>query len=392
MGSDLQVVKHQTVALSMIVKDEEEVILRALNSVRHFVDYYCICDTGSSDNTIKVIEDYLEENGFEGCVYEDPWVNFAHNRSLAIERAQGKCDYIMTLDADEVFAVYDGVEPDLTKRVVALPKLNADRVNVDTWQPGMVFQRTSFMKDSAGPWRWESPVHEVPVTPNEKTFEILNCVCVLPNKDGARAKDPHRFLWDAFHFEKEVVENPEHWRAWFYLGQSYQDAGRIDQAISAYLHNAENTNWAEEKAIAYLRIARLHHQREGFDKALPFYWKSYAAHPKRAEAIYEIVSHYRKTKMYELGAQLAPFLLESSYDGDLLFVETEIYNWRARDEASICYFYCHKFKEAKKILATALKYPNIPEDHRTRMLENMAHFKDAIKKTKEHELRKGSVK
>jgi len=392
MGSDLQVVKHQTIALSMIVKDEEEVILRALDSVRHFVDYYCICDTGSSDNTVKVIKDYLKKNGFKGRVYQDHWVNFAHNRSLAIGRAQGKCDYIMTLDADEVFAVYNGVEPDLTKRVVALPKLWGDRVNMDTWQPGMVFQRTQFMKDSAGPWRWESPVHEVPVTPNEGTLEILGGMCVLPNKDGARAKDPHRFLWDAFHFEKEVVEVPDHWRAWFYLGQSYQDAGRLDQAISAYLHNAENTHWGEEKAISLLRVARIYHHREGFDKALPFYWRSYAAHPKRAEAMFEIVCHYRKEKMFQLGAQLAPFLLDSCHDGDLLFVETDIYHWKAKDEISICYFYCHRFEEAKALLTSALEYTRIPDRDRTRMLKNMEHFEDAIKKQKEYELREGSVK
>jgi len=366
----------------MIVKDEEEVILRALNSVRHIVDYYCICDTGSSDNTVKIIRDYLKENNFEGKVYKRNWVDFAHNRTEAIERASGKCDYIMTLDADEVLAVYDGVEPDLKKRIVALPKLESDRINVDTWQPAITFQRTQFMKDSAGPWRWESPVHEVPVSPNEKSFDTLSGVCVIPHKDGARAKDSNRFLWDAFYFEKEVVKNPEHWRAWFYLGQSYHDAGRLDQAVTAYLHNATNTQWAEEKATSYLRVARINHQRlrDGFDAALPYYWKSYDAHPRRAEAIYEIIRHYRKQEMYILGAKLAPLMLDTQVSGDLLFVETEIYNWRAKDEASICYYWTYQFEKAVKYAKEALQFPNIPEGERDRIKTNLKHSEDALNK------------
>ena len=54
-----------TVALCMIVKDEELVIRRALESVKHLVDYICVCDTGSSDDTKNVIERFLEEEKIE---------------------------------------------------------------------------------------------------------------------------------------------------------------------------------------------------------------------------------------------------------------------------------------------------------------------------------------
>ena len=40
----------------MIVKNESRVILRLLESVRLIVDSYCICDTGSTDNTIEIIK------------------------------------------------------------------------------------------------------------------------------------------------------------------------------------------------------------------------------------------------------------------------------------------------------------------------------------------------
>ena len=103
--------KKQTIALCIIVKNEAKVITRAFDSVRGFVDYYCICDTGSTDGTQKVIKDYLYSYDLSGVVHERPWVDFSHNRQEAFDLGSGKCDYIMTLDADEVFAPYKDKQP-----------------------------------------------------------------------------------------------------------------------------------------------------------------------------------------------------------------------------------------------------------------------------------------
>ena len=45
-----------TLCLNMIVKNESKIITRLLESVLPIIDTYCICDTGSTDNTIEVIE------------------------------------------------------------------------------------------------------------------------------------------------------------------------------------------------------------------------------------------------------------------------------------------------------------------------------------------------
>ena len=45
-----------TLCLNMIVKNEGKIILRLLESVVSIVDCYCISDTGSTDNTIELIE------------------------------------------------------------------------------------------------------------------------------------------------------------------------------------------------------------------------------------------------------------------------------------------------------------------------------------------------
>ena len=43
--------KNITLCLNMIVKNEGKIITRLFNSVIDIIDTYCICDTGSTDNT-----------------------------------------------------------------------------------------------------------------------------------------------------------------------------------------------------------------------------------------------------------------------------------------------------------------------------------------------------
>ena len=50
-----------SICLNSIVKNESAVILRMLQSVESIVDTYCICDTGSTDNTIELIKGFFDE-------------------------------------------------------------------------------------------------------------------------------------------------------------------------------------------------------------------------------------------------------------------------------------------------------------------------------------------
>lgn len=331
MDLDQRDTERSTVALAMIVKDEEEIILRAINSVKRVVDYYCICDTGSSDNTVQIVKDYLEENGLDGEVHECDWVNFAHNRNEAFRLAAGKCEYIMTLDADEVLAAYIDGEPDNTKMIAAFPPLTADMYLVKTHNYDMRYDRTQLFKDGLD-WRWESPVHEFCTADNLETVETLTDCCIIPLIDGSRARDDNRFLWDAFEFEKAIAQEPTNSRYWFYLGQSYQDSMRASQAIDAYKTCIVHSDWPEEIAVACLRIGRLIQKTKGFDEAAVWYWRSYDAQPSRAEALYEMVMFYNETGMQNAAKVVRELLLKCKPEDSLLFVENHVYEWIKNEE------------------------------------------------------------
>ncbi|MBS4208291.1 glycosyltransferase [Bacillus sp. FJAT-50079] len=82
------------ISLCMIVKNEEKVLERCLESVKDAVDEIVIVDTGSTDNTVEIATKYVDE------VYFFEWTNsFADARNFAQSKATGS--WILVLDADE---------------------------------------------------------------------------------------------------------------------------------------------------------------------------------------------------------------------------------------------------------------------------------------------------
>ncbi len=68
-----------TIALAMIVRNEESIIERCLRSVMGLIDSWVICDTGSSDRTREVVASTLA--GVPGRLHDTTWIDFGHNRT-----------------------------------------------------------------------------------------------------------------------------------------------------------------------------------------------------------------------------------------------------------------------------------------------------------------------
>ena len=83
-----------TISLCMIVKNEEAVLRRCLDSLTDIADEIIIADTGSTDNTKNIALEYT-------CnVYDYKWTgDFAAARNFVASKATK--EYIYTADADE---------------------------------------------------------------------------------------------------------------------------------------------------------------------------------------------------------------------------------------------------------------------------------------------------
>ena len=104
--------KNMSLLLNMIVKNESNVILPLLRSVSKLIDTYCICDTGSTDDTIDIITTFFNSIDIPGIIFTEPFINFEYSRNFALDKCYGLSDYILLLDADNVLD-YSGFDKKL---------------------------------------------------------------------------------------------------------------------------------------------------------------------------------------------------------------------------------------------------------------------------------------
>lgn len=85
-----------TISMCMIVKNEERLLARCLDSAAGIMDEIIIVDTGSTDKTKEIAARYTDK------IYDFEWIqDFAAARNFAFSKAS--MAYIYSADADEVF-------------------------------------------------------------------------------------------------------------------------------------------------------------------------------------------------------------------------------------------------------------------------------------------------
>ena len=85
-----------TISLCMIVKNEEAVLGRCLESIQDVVDEIVIVDTGSTDKTKEIAARYTDK------IYDFPWCDdFSAARNFAFSNGTGES--LLWMDADDVF-------------------------------------------------------------------------------------------------------------------------------------------------------------------------------------------------------------------------------------------------------------------------------------------------
>ena len=84
-----------TVSVCMIVKNEEKVLARCLDSLKGLYEELIIVDTGSTDSTKEIAAGYTDK------IYDFAWTgSFSDARNFSFSKAT--MEYIYTADADEI--------------------------------------------------------------------------------------------------------------------------------------------------------------------------------------------------------------------------------------------------------------------------------------------------
>lgn len=354
--------------LHMIVKDEAPVIERCLRSVAPLLDWWVVCDTGSSDGTQDLVRRTLDD--VPGLLLEQPWVSFGHNRQLALEAARGLAqaqddDYVLWIDADEQLV-------DLPAR---LPELTADGYQLEVEYGSTRYRRLAVTRLHR-PWRWTGAIHEYLDLPHA-TVADLGAPRVLVRREGARSRDPEVYRKDAALIEDELRRDPGNPRLQFYLGQSWRDAGEHERALEAYRVRAANDQgWLQERWYAVMEVGRcLEVLGQGPDEVGATYLNAYAMLPSRAEALVALARVERERQRFEVSLLYSrPATMLPMPGSEALFVDVDTYTWRAWDELSVSCYWTGRYAEGAEAAERALA----ARPHDARLQANLAWCRDRL--------------
>ena len=282
--------RSKTICLNMIAKDEAHIIRDTLTKLlqKIKIDFWVICDTGSTDATKEIIQSFFDEQGISGELYDCEWRNFADNRSLALEYAFGKTDYVFVWDAD------DEIVGNLQ-----LPTLEADWYSFQfSDDSGTLYKRPQLFKNTIK-WMYKSVLHEYVMSqePLRPQIHIFGEYHFLSGRTSNRNKDTNKYLKDALildaAYHKAIEEKDDlHMRYAYYGAKSYFDAGALEKALEFYKKVLGHDGWSEEKYNSCISIYSIYKVMLQPDEGIGYLLKARAYNPRRAEWIFYLVQHY----------------------------------------------------------------------------------------------------
>jgi glycosyltransferase involved in cell wall biosynthesis len=357
----------------MIVRNEADVIARCLRSVRPLITHWCIVDTGSQDDTRDVIQTSMV--GVPGELVSLPWSGFSQSRNDALRLARSKADYILFIDADDfVLLQENGLQ--------AFDSLRHDCYYWFAYQ-GTIRHRRVAMIRSAIDCKWHGDLHEhlSGLENGAITSARLEGISLSYGHDGARGKSPDSVHTDIDSMIESLSKRPSA-RTVFYLGMTYLSIEYVSQAYRYLRARAEDYSGDEEERwFADFQTARIEESTAMFDSQTisSHYARCISERPFRAEACVEFARYLREKRDFDRAYELASYASTLSVPTDEgILVDISAYEWRALDELAISAAETGKVKIAKKAIAKALEFDNIPDEARARLKKNFQALDDPL--------------
>jgi len=365
--------KEPTVCLNMIVKNEGKIIERLLMSVLPIIDYYCICDTGSTDNTKEVITTFFKSKNIDGFIFDEKFINFAHNRNVALKKCVGLTDYVLLLDADMVIEVKSA----FNKKLLLL-----DTYTILQGSSSFYYSNQRIIRNN-GVFTYLGVTHEYLSTPPNNRSGFLDKDILFINDIGDGGSKSDKFERDIKLLKKGIEDEPNNDRYHFYLANTYHDNGHYNDAIEYYKKRIKMGGWEQEIWYSYYRIGLCYQKMDDIERAI-FYWlEAYNVLPNRIENLYSIIEYYRIVGKCNIaysfyiiakGALLNTNIKERN---TFLFLSNDIYSYKIDYEYSIISCYVG-IKNINKELINIFNKCN-DSGIISNTLSNMKFYKDILK-------------
>jgi glycosyltransferase involved in cell wall biosynthesis len=349
-----------TISLCMIVKNEEAVLARCLDSVKEIADEIVIVDTGSTDHTKEIA------GRFTGKIDDFQWIDdFSAARNYAFSLATQ--EFILWLDADDFFAERDRqLLLDLKKTLdptvdsVTMPYyLVVDQAG----NPVYSIRRNRLVRRSCG-FRWIGAVHEY----LEVGGTIINSEIAVRHKKEKGSSDRnlriYRRLLDA---GKEFSP-----RDLYYYANELEDNAYFGEAVLYYEKFLDcKQGWLEDNIAACQKMAECYEQLNQSDKKLPALFRTMSYDLPRAETCCRIGAFFFNSNQLDRAVfwyELATNLKQPSET--LGAVDHAAWSWLPHLQLCVCYDRLGNFEKARRHNDIALSHnPTHPS-----MLFNKSYF------------------
>lgn len=378
------------VCLTMIVKNEEQVIERCLKSVIPIIDSYVIIDTGSTDKTKELIFNFFSNKNIPGRIVDHKWKNFGDARNRAIDEAEDLMDVLKVqdpfgywLDADEQLIFDQGFDSTIFKRKLA----GFDAANVLVKYGSQVYHRMELYRLLSG-WHFEGPLHEVLVNdePGQRAATIEG-FHVLVNPDGhswTSQTIKEKYEGHSKILEEYVLNDEKKDPRWvFYLAQSYRDCENNKKSIEWYEKRANMPGgYWEEVYYSRLMVASLKaKENEPIMDILEAYRRCGMTNPFRIEHLIPLILYYQSIKDYDTAyiysSHAMKFAGKSPAPKSILFVDMPLYIWKVFDLHTISCWYSGRKDEAAttfKKLWKQVEKGTVPSPDLERIKDNKKFF------------------
>lgn len=424
-----------TVCLNMIVKNESRIIRRLLESVAPILDMYCICDTGSTDNTVELIESFFKDKNIPGKVVHEPFQNFEYNRSFALKACNDlDVDYVLLMDADMILWMNDKVTPEKLKKLLS----GHDCFFMFQGSESMYYKNTRIVKNHAG-FSYKGVTHEYVELPPNATQGILvkDLIFIRDIGDGGAKAD--KFVRDVRLLKEGLRKDPKNERYMFYLANSLKDLAStqtyqfnsqvsqieeqckemtkqfdgqstvlglvknmealqtnlkkeqeilrekyLEESIEWYKKRIDAGGFWEEVWYSHYNIGHAYFHLGEDEKALYYFHKAYVLHPERVENMYEIVKYYRERGQNDLAVyyySLGRQSMEKYKSRDHLFIQKDVYDFKLDYEMTIIGFYTNPINiDMRKLCMQVLGQPRpIDEGMARNILSNYKFYTERLR-------------
>ncbi|KNF08894.1 glycosyl transferase group 2 family protein [Gottschalkia purinilytica] len=335
-----------SISLCMIVKNEEDVITRCLDSVKDIVDEIIIVDTGSNDSTVEKVKQYGAK------VYEFEWVDdFAKARNYSFSKATK--DYILWLDADDV------MRPDDVEKFKEL-KSNLDR-SVDSVTMKYILgldennnatsslRRNRLVKREKN-FIWIGKIHEyLNVYGN-----IRNCDISVVHMKNKPHTDRNLKIFKKMIEEKVPFSTRD---IFYYANELYYNDYKEEASIQYKKFLDTNDGWVEDIKTACSNLSEYYYSIGDKENELKYIFKSFEYDVPRSDFCCRL--GYKFLNENNINSAIFWYLSAISNkpsEDNLGLVSHHTYTWLPLLQLCVCYSKINKFEEANIFNEKAAKY------------------------------------